>query len=69
MKGWYTIKSFYHNRLHLAKEKVDPKEINPIWYDQLEAQGLIKYVERPEIMMPKKVTKKKKNVRSRKRNV
>ena len=62
MEGWITIKSFKHKRLHLAGEDVKEEEINPVWYDQLEKQGLIRYVDRPDIIMPKK-TKKKRNVR------
>ena len=53
MKGWITIKSFKHKRLHLAGEMITKEEINPMWYDQLESQGLIRWVERPVIIMPK----------------
>jgi len=66
MEGWKTIKSFKHKRLHLAGENVDPKEINPVFYDQLEKQGLIRYVDRPDVIMPKKV---KNNLPKKKRNV
>lgn len=53
MKGWITIKSFKHKRLHLKGEIVNEKEIDPIWYDQLEKQGLIRWIEKPVIIMPK----------------
>ncbi len=53
MKGWITIKSFKHKRLHLSGEIVDEKEINPIHYDYLEKKGLIRWVEKPVIIMPK----------------
>ena len=68
MKGWITIKSFKHKRMHNAGEVVKESEINPIYYDQLEKQGLIRYVERPIIVMPKEVKpKKKRNVRKSKK--
>ena len=69
MKGWIVIKSFYHKRQHLKNEKLMDGDINPMYYDQLEAQGNIQWVERPEIIMPSKNIKKKRNVRSRKRDV
>lgn len=54
--------------MHYANEIVNPTEINPIYYDQLEKQGCIGWVERPEIIMPKfkKPKAKRKYVRKSK---
>lgn len=69
MKGFVALKSFYHDKQYAIGEKVDlPEHI----CKDLENRDVIKWVERPVIIMPKekKVTKKtKRNVRKSKKRV
>jgi len=64
MKGFVARKSFLHNTTFVMPgDKVDfGKELN----NDFERRGLIKWIDRPEIIMPKE-TKKKKYVRKSKK--
>ena len=80
MKGYKVTKSFFHKKtkgcptgIHNDGEMVKEEDINPVYYEQLEKQAMIVWVERPEIVMPKKAPvkevkpKAKKNVRKGKK--
>lgn len=69
MKGFIALKAFKHGQHYKIGDKVD---INDHVNKQLELKGLIRWVERPEIIMPKKKVqkpKKKRNVRKSNKDV
>lgn len=66
MKGFIALKAFKHTKHYKIGDKVD---ISDYVNKQLELKGLIKWVERPLIIMPKKHTKIKKDARKSKKNI
>lgn len=69
MKGFIVLRPFKHGKHYTVGDKID---INPSVNKQLELKGLIRWVERPEIIMPKKKVQKpkaKRNVRKSKKDI
>ena len=56
MKGYIAVKGFKHGRHYKAGDKVD---ISDYVNRELVKKGLIEWVERPKIIMPKKEDKPK----------
>lgn len=57
MKGWIAIKSFKHRKQHLIGDIITEEDVHPMYYDTLEKKGLIRWIERPKIIMPKEERK------------
>ena len=69
MKGYKVTKSFYHGKQYYIGDEID---VGDFANKELEKRDLIRWVERPEIIMPKKKDKpkvKRKNVSKSKRNI
>ena len=67
MKGFIATRGFKHNKTHYKMG--DIVDINPTVNKSLELKGLVRFYERPAIIMPKKKVQKpkpKKNVRKSK---
>ena len=67
MKGFIATKGFKHGGKHYKMG--DVVDFNPTDNKRLELKGLVRWYERPEIIMPKKKIekpKKKRNVRKSK---
>ena len=70
MEGYKVVRSFYHDKMWNQGEDID---LGQFVNKELEKLGLIRYVFRPNIIMPKPkevvTPKKKKNVRKGKKNL
>ena len=53
MKGFIALKSFYHDKQYYKGDKV---EVQEHLLKEWEERNMIRWIERPDIIMPKEVT-------------
>lgn len=64
MKGFKAVKSFYHDSKQFYKG--DIVDFGDYVNNELEKNGLIRWIDRPSVIMPKKVVKPKAKRNARK---